>query len=93
MGCANSGWGALIFDEIQISENLRGRLFYAKFSGRFAPVFVDFTSKNYRNLKIFNIKISNFWALRAQNAGGALILLGVRLFSQDFQNLKFVGVR
>ena len=85
LGCANSDWGVLIFTEIQIAENPRGRLFCTKIFGRFAPVFVDFTSKNCRILKISNTEMSIFWALRAQ--------IGVRLFSQDFQNLKCFGVR
>ena len=72
MGCANSGWGALVFDEFQMSENLRGRLFYVKFFGRFAPVFVDFTSENCRNLKISNTKMLG----SVKSARGALIFTG-----------------
>ena len=51
-----------------------------KIFGRFAPNFVDFPSKNNENSKISGPKC---W--------GALILVRGRLFSQNSQNLKFLG--
>ena len=91
MGCANSGWGALIFDEIQISENLRGGYFMRNFSGASRRVFVDFTSKNCRNLKISNTKMSIFGALRAQNAGGANSARGALIFTGFSKSEIFWG--
>ena len=57
-------WGAVILSKY-FPKNLRGRLFCAKIFGRFAPVFVDFTSKNCRHLNFSNTEKSKFWALRA----------------------------
>ena len=81
MGCANSGWGALIFDEIQISENLRGRLFYAKIFGRFAPVFVDLPLKTAEISKFPTPKCQFFGRFAPKMLGGANSARGALIFT------------